>query len=281
MAVIKSGDSTDELKVDPTSKAARVTLYDTDGNIVNFDPVSLVINDITQANNDLISPFDASAYKFIELQLTGTWVGKVKFQASSDLGTWFDVVSQNVSERINPYVDNMTSTGGVKIPVMFKYLRVRVTDFTSGVVSGVAFGHKEDSNTGQISAVGVISGTVSLAEPTTLSNHLFISTSGNVNVNSQVVSGTATILKSLVVTCNTATPRHLKIYNTSTTPVAGQGTPIFIVSLPAVGTIAYPLSLQGQYFSEGIGITMTLGVSNSDVTPATTNGDMSAVFQFS
>jgi hypothetical protein len=37
MAVIKSGDSTDELTVDPTSKAARSTLYDSEGNPV-FNP---------------------------------------------------------------------------------------------------------------------------------------------------------------------------------------------------------------------------------------------------
>lgn len=34
MAVIKSGASTDQLTVDPTSKSARVSLYDTSGNVV-------------------------------------------------------------------------------------------------------------------------------------------------------------------------------------------------------------------------------------------------------
>jgi hypothetical protein len=34
MAVIKSGSSTDQMTVDPTSKAARVSLYDTSGNVV-------------------------------------------------------------------------------------------------------------------------------------------------------------------------------------------------------------------------------------------------------
>jgi hypothetical protein len=41
MATIRSGDSTDVLKVDPTSKAARVTLYDTAGNPLASLPVSL------------------------------------------------------------------------------------------------------------------------------------------------------------------------------------------------------------------------------------------------
>ncbi len=36
MAVIKSGTTTDQLTVDPTSKAARVTLYDTAGNPIHY-----------------------------------------------------------------------------------------------------------------------------------------------------------------------------------------------------------------------------------------------------
>lgn len=35
MAVIKSGASSDQLTIDPTSKAARVTLYDPDGNVLS------------------------------------------------------------------------------------------------------------------------------------------------------------------------------------------------------------------------------------------------------
>src|SRR3990167_1796754 len=38
MAIIKSGATTDELTVDPTSKAARVTLYDSSGNELQKPP---------------------------------------------------------------------------------------------------------------------------------------------------------------------------------------------------------------------------------------------------
>lgn len=50
MAVIKSGNSTDVLNVDPTSKAARVTIYDTAGAVVNpalSSPAAIAID----ANN--------------------------------------------------------------------------------------------------------------------------------------------------------------------------------------------------------------------------------------
>lgn len=74
MAVIKSGASTDELVVDPTSKAARVTLYDKYGNEVNSNkpnkfylPVTL---DVTgnQAANSYIWAMRNGATKKITIE---------------------------------------------------------------------------------------------------------------------------------------------------------------------------------------------------------------------
>lgn len=48
MAVIKSGVTTDQLTVDATSKAARTTLYNTDGNIVGKNTIPLVTAPILQ-----------------------------------------------------------------------------------------------------------------------------------------------------------------------------------------------------------------------------------------
>ena len=159
MAVeLKSGDGSDKATVDAVSKAIRTTAYSSDGTeINNAIPIPLPVNPVTVVDNDIIAAFDASPYKFVSLQLTGEWVGTVEFQASADQGTWFTVASQNVGELSSPYITSISTTGGVKIPVMFKHLRVRVVAYTSGTVDGTAFGHKEDSNTGQISAIGEVS----------------------------------------------------------------------------------------------------------------------------
>lgn len=158
MAVeIKSGSSTDLATVDQTSKALRVTNYNPDGSVVdNKTPVSLVINPVTVVNNDIFASVDVSAYKYVSLQLTGTWVGAVSFQGSNNNGTFEDIVVQNTGAVLAPYVLTMTANGGVKIPVLFKFLRIRVTAYTSGTVAGTAFGYKEDANTGQISTVGTV-----------------------------------------------------------------------------------------------------------------------------
>jgi hypothetical protein len=158
MAVeLKSGASSDLGTIDPTSKALRVTQYDTSGAVVDTKtPIALSINPVTVVNNDIFASTDVSAYKYISLQLTGTWAGTVKFQGSNNNGTFEDIVVQNTGSVLEPYVTSLTTNAGVKIPVLFKYLRIRVTAYTSGSVTGTAFGYKEDANTGQISTVGTV-----------------------------------------------------------------------------------------------------------------------------
>lgn len=51
MAVIKSGDDATQLKVDPVSKAARVTLYGVDGN-----PLSVLLAGAVEITNDVGAP---------------------------------------------------------------------------------------------------------------------------------------------------------------------------------------------------------------------------------
>ena len=178
MAVeIKSGASSDLGTVDPVSKALRVTNYDTTGAVVDTKtPISITVNPVTVANNDLIASFDASAYKYVSIQLTGTWVGEVRFQGSNDNGTFEDLVVQNTGIVLTPYVINTTANGGVKVPVLFKYLRIRVVSYTSGTITGTAFGYKEDANTGQISTVG----TVNIGSAQTLSTVTTVGTVSSV-----------------------------------------------------------------------------------------------------
>lgn len=158
MAVeLKSGAGSDLGTIDPTSKALRVTQYDTAGAVVDTKtPIALTINPVTVVNNDIFASTDVSAYKYISLQLTGTWVGTVRFQGSNNNGTFEDIVVQNTGVVLEPYVTSLTANAGVKIPVLFKFLRIRVTAYTSGSVTGTAFGYKEDANTGQISTVGTV-----------------------------------------------------------------------------------------------------------------------------
>jgi hypothetical protein len=304
MAVeVKSGDGSDLLTVDALSKAIRVTNYGSDGIEglkLHPDPVILTVNPVTQVDNDIIASIDVSNYKFISLQLNGTFNATIKFQGSNDNGTFYDTVVQTPGILLDPYVTEKVDVGIVKIPVLFKYLRVRVTAITSGVVEGVALAYYESNDSGQISSTGTIDGAVSVtnlpatqtvdgsvavsnfpaSQPVSGSVTIVGNTSltpfysiGTTGTNQTGVSAAPSILRSIVFTNLTATPRHLKLYDIATTPVAGAGTPVIVCSLAAAGTLAFPLPVEGFPFANGIGFTMVLGADNASTTPATTQPD--------
>jgi hypothetical protein len=311
MAIIKSGATTDELTVDPTSKAARVTIYRSDGTeIVDHVPTAIAVGDVTAINNDLIASFDASQFSYVSFQLKGTWVGAVKFQASNDNGTFKDVVVQNVGDIVEPYRIESNGNSMIKIPVLAKYLRVRVTSYTSGTVEGSAFGYEEDVHTGQISSTGEV--TIAASQTVDNLNKLagnaismgagvadagtqrVVLPTGNVSVvikpgadlltafilgttgtNQANVVSAPCILRSIVFTNYAATPRHLKLYNTAGTPTAGSAGVVIQCSMAAAGTLVYPLPVEGFTFTNGIGRTMVLGADEASTSPATTAPDFS------
>jgi hypothetical protein len=249
--------------------------------------VSIAVSSVTVINNDLIASFDASEYSYISLQLTGAWVGAVSFQSSNDNGTFEDIVVQNVGDIVEPYRKESTVNSLVKIPILAKYLRVRVTSYVSGIIEGSAFAYENDIHTGQISSTGEVTisagqnvglsaganiiGSVTISpSPIAMDSDMYVGQAGVVNINSRVIKNAPTTLRSFVFTNLAATPRYLKLYDTAVAPVAGIGSPVLIVSLPAVGTLAFPLPSEGFVFANGIGMTMVLKPENSDVTPTAT-----------
>jgi hypothetical protein len=290
MAVeIKSGAGSDLLTVDALSKAIRVTNYSSDGTEghgLHPLPVVIPVLPVTAAGDDVVASTDVSEYKFISLQLNGTFQATVKFQGSNDNGTFYDTVVQTPGILQEPYVTEKTGIGIVKIPILFKYLRVRVTAYTSGTVEGVAFAYKEANDSGQISSTGTINGTValdagsavSIVGASSLTPFYAIGTTG---ANQTGISAAPSILRSVVFTNLAATPRHLKLYDIATTPVAGAGTPVIVCSLAAAGTLAFPLPVEGFPFANGIGFTMVLGADNASTTPATTQPDFTVSMIYS
>ena len=311
MAVeIKSGTSSDLLTIDAVSKALRVTNYDSNGQERLFHPlpVTIATSAVTQVDNDVIDAIDVGEYKWVSLQLSGTFVADVQFQGSNDNGTFYNVIVQDPGLLLEPYRTLITGPGLVKIPVLYKYLRARVTSYTSGTVEGIAFGYKESNDTGQISSTGAITGSVSVTNlpavqtvdgtitvsnipatqavsgsvtivgNTSLSPFYAIGTTGT---NETGVSSVPSVLRSIVFTNLAATPRHLKLYDDSAIPVAGVGFPVIVCSMAAAGTLAFPLPVEGFPFANGIGFTMVLGAANNSTSPATTQPDFTVSMIYS
>jgi len=158
MAVeIKSGSSSDLQTVDPTSKAARVTLYNSSGVEGTKEiPVEIICAPVTVENNDIISSIDVSEYKAISLQLTGVWEGVVTFQGSNDNGTFYNIVAQDATSLTNPFSATETVNGLYNVPIVYKYFRARVTTYTSGTFNCTAYGHKEDKSLNSVGQIGVV-----------------------------------------------------------------------------------------------------------------------------
>jgi hypothetical protein len=283
MAVsIISGDSSDLASVEPIPKALRVINFSSDGHEgIHSFPAIVPTNNATQINEDVLPSLDAEEYKFISIQLVGTWVATVTFEGSNDNTTFYAIATTDPSANGTGQT-TATVNRVVKVPVLTKYIRARVSAYTSGTISAVAYGHRDENSSGLISTLGTIElqaettkkiGNVGIAADTVLSDY-YVSAAGAVGVNSRMIRAQACTLKSIVMMNTVATPRYVKLYDTATTPTAGSGTPVLVLALPAAGTLAFPLGLSGFDFASGIGMTITLGPANDNVTPTATVADV-------
>lgn len=89
-------------------------------------------------NADLVPSTDVSAYRGFSLQTTGTWSGTLTIQMSDDNGTWVNFGSA-VKDSSQTFLTagNFTSNGAFSGPILHRYLRVRMTAYTSGTASGM------------------------------------------------------------------------------------------------------------------------------------------------
>jgi hypothetical protein len=297
MAVnIKSGAGTDLQTVDPTSKAARVTLYNSAGvEVVPAAPTAIVCNPVTAAGNDMVASFDASIYKYISFQTLGTWVGSIEFQESNDNGTWTSIVVQDGANTSNPYGTTATQTGRLlRVPILGRYLRVRCTAYTSGTIEASCDAYKQVNSTGQISTTGTVTvdGDVGIAAGTALIGKVnFVPTSTDPTLHTNIISAVgvnATSLKAsagniqnILIVSAAATPRFLKLYNKASAPVVGTDTPMITIPL-STGASPYNVPpLAGIDFDIGIAYAILLGVDDSSTTPFTVAGEVTAQITYS
>jgi hypothetical protein len=291
MAVeIKSGDSTDLVGVFPVGKGLRVTNVSSEG-IEGFQslPISVPLTDVTSENDDLLSSLDVSQYKFISLQLTGTWVGTVSFQGSNDGGTFYSIVTSNPSGGQAIGESSTTENRLVKLPTIYKFVRIRVTSYTSGIVEGVAYGHRDENSSGLIAAIGPVTlnaettkkiGNVGIAQSgATVTYQKFISAT---TTNATAVSSVPANVSILHMENSGDGVRYVKLYNKASAPVVGTDVPLITIGIPAVSSSSFTLpALIGIDFSIGISFAITLGAADTDTTPLTVAANVTGLIAYS
>jgi hypothetical protein len=285
---IKSGNSSDIAEVFPVGKGIKVTNVSSDG-VEGFQslPIAVPLTNVSAVNDDLLAALDASQYKFISLQLTGTWAATVSFQGSNDGGTFFPIVTSNPSGGQAIGETSTTENRLIKVPTIYKFVRIRVTAYTSGIVEGVAYGHRDENSSGLIAAIG----------PVTL-NPETTKKIGNVGIES---SGTPTYQKFISATTTNATAvsnapakmtilhlvntgdgvRFFKLYNKASAPIVGTDVPLITVGISAVSSSNFTLpALVGIDFSIGISFAITLGAADNDTTPLTVAANVTGLIAY-
>lgn len=216
-------------------------------------------------NADLLPAMDVSFYRQIGLQTTGGWNGTLAFQCSNDGVNYGSFAMTSTFPAVIPDQTFTTSNAIFTAPLGFRWVRIRMTGYVSGAVSG----------------------TVELyASPTYASNQfvqafqqgnwsLSASASGVGSSDFHLISAATTNATNIKTSAGNvygwsiynaaATARYVKLFNKATTPTPGTDTPYRTIGIPALSAVDFSTPV-GIIFSTGIGFATTTGITDSDAT---------------
>lgn len=86
-------------------------------------------------NADLVASTDVSAYEDFTLTVSGTWSGTLTIAFSNDNSNF--TASWVQASNTTAWVQTITTNGQYYIPKRGRYLRIRMTSYTSGTANGV------------------------------------------------------------------------------------------------------------------------------------------------
>ena len=274
MAVeIKSGDSSDVASVHPVAKAVYVIPFSSDGHEgIHSVPVPISTGSVDEAGEFVLPAFDASDYKFVSLQLEGTWVATVIFEGSNDNATFYPIATTDPSGA-DTGKTTATSNRIVIIPTSTTYVRARILEYTSGAITSTAVAYKDENSSGLISTIGAVTLSDSPAE-----TYAQVITAATTNATS-VTSG-ATKLRTISLVNGVATLRFFKIYDKATAPTVGTDTPVLTLTMSPNNPSPFTLPNGGLSLSLGFAYAMTLGVANSDTTADSVVGAITGILGY-
>lgn len=87
-------------------------------------------------NADLVPSTDVSAHKFGSIQVAGTFSGSLTIQGSNDNSTFSTVQNTSLNSTTNAVANTITTTGLYSFPIAYRFLRIRMTAYTSGTATG-------------------------------------------------------------------------------------------------------------------------------------------------
>ncbi len=166
---------------------------------VNSSGDQYVLGDFTEQaslssnglNVDLVPSMDVSAYKSFSIQVTGAWVGTITIQGSNDNVNFssaaYRAMSSSAGES-STISANLIAIGDIA----YRYLRIRMTSYTSGTANGVLELYTSPLRYGAVANAAQLS-TWTVQPGNTQNTTPWMITQGPTNVGAQIdVSATAT-----------------------------------------------------------------------------------------
>jgi hypothetical protein len=238
-------------------------------------------------NADLLPSTDMSAMPEISLQVLGTWSGTLSIQYSNDNTNFTAGLLEGTSSGSSTQVGTTTANGIYRILRKARYVRVRMTSYSSGTATGVAEAYT--SVTGPASGISsaksgnwdaaVSAGKLSTATSNGVNTTPSLDTSFGSTV-SHAAKGSAGNVFSLSIESIDASLVYFQLHNKATAP-ATSDVPLYSWPI-AAGSATVPstktmsenfFGMGGKQFSTGIswGISTTNGTYTAASTASNYN----------
>jgi len=244
------------------------------GNPIPVGPSLVMIDGLSAGslNADLVGDgagggVDLSRSESFSLHLTGAWSGTLTFQGSNDNTNWTSVLASDLSSATSAPTSTTTSNKLLFGMVGFRYLRVRMTSYSSGTASGVLVLY---SSAPQVVSVG---GAINVTPIVAQSNNSLVAfrLASAATTNATSVKASAGRVYRTILSNPSAAIKYVKFYNKASAPTVGTDTPVATIALAANGGTYVTTEDIGWYFSTGIAFAITGAAADSDTTAVAAN----------
>jgi hypothetical protein len=243
--------------------------------------VNVVLNATAMTAAATLGTWDTAGYQSFNIQVTGAFTATLVLEISDDNTNWsstyfFNSTASLASITSTSITASLSNGFG---PIRARYLRARVSSFTSNTSSAVTlvlrtvnqypeFINTNVSNTSLTVIPGFNLATLTSAATSTSS---FVKSAATTNATS--LKASAGNVFSIYLINNSAAVKYFKLYNKASAPTVGTDTPVAVVGIPASGNnfVMDGSAWAPLRFSTGIAYAITGAVTDADTTAVAVN----------
>lgn len=218
-------------------------------------------------NADFVPSTDVSAFAHLSIQVEGTYSGTLSFQWSNDNTNFHPLLLSRIDTESWAVTGTSTSTSGIgyQTGISFRYLRIRMTSYSSGTATGTLFLRSVSSAVPR-DEMSVLQGTSPWSTkvvPATSGGTTNFHRISTADTNVANIKASAGQVYGYDISNNTASWRYVKLHNNSGTPTAGSGV-VRTIGVPPNGKAVYHDPEGIAAFATGIAMTAVAGAADND-----------------